>query len=156
MRTMSRSTPPASAGFGFQASTPADLDGPAGSGNYFMRHRDDEVHNIGTNAPTQDFLELWEFVPDFVTPGNSTFTQIADIGISEFDSDLCGLFSFNCFPQPGTVVTLDPLREVIMNRLQYRNFGAFETLVGNFVIDVDGTDHASVRWFELRQVGPGN
>ena len=33
---------------------------------------------------------------------------------------------------------LDPLREVIMWRLQYRNFGLYETLVGNFVTDVNG------------------
>jgi hypothetical protein len=48
-------------------------------------------------------------------------------------------------------VQLDPLREVIMWRLQYRNFGRHQTLVGNFVTDVDGTDHGGIRWFELRR-----
>jgi hypothetical protein len=40
-----------------------------------------------------------------------------------------------------------------MWRLQYRNFGSHETLVGNLVTDVDGTDHGGIRWFELRKTG---
>src|SRR5207245_10110393 len=29
------------------------------------------------------------------------------------------------------------------------------TLVGNFVVDVDGTDHGGIRWFELRRTELG-
>lgn len=154
-----RFTAPSLAGFGFQALTPSDLDGstppPAGSPNYFMRHRDDEVHNPGANNPSNDFLEIFEFHVDFATPANSSFTGPTQIPIAEFDSDLCGLVSFECFPQPSTGTTLDPLREVIMHRLQYRKFGTHESLVGNFVTDVDGTDHGGIRWFELRKTGSG-
>lgn len=154
-----RFTAPDLAGFGFQALIPSDVDGatppPVGSPNYFMRHRDDEVHNGGSNDPTQDFLEIWEYNVDFVTPANSTFSGPINIPIAEIDSDLCGLFSFNCFPQPDNITTLDPLREVIMWRLAYRNFGTHETLVGNLVTDVDGTDHGGIRWFELRKIGAG-
>ncbi|MEO1997947.1 MAG: pre-peptidase C-terminal domain-containing protein, partial [Planctomycetaceae bacterium] len=155
-RPIQRFTAPDLAGFGFQALTPADLDGaapPTGAAAIFMRHRDDEVHNVGTNDPSQDFLEIWEFDTDFDTPANSSFTQILDLPVAEFDSDLNGLFAFEAFPQPGTATLLDPLREVIMWRLQYRNFGTHETLVGNLVTDVDGTDHGGVRWFELRRTG---
>lgn len=158
--TFQRFTAPALAGFPFQALTPSDLDGPAappaGSRNYFMRHRDDEVHNVGANDPTRDFLEIWEFHVDFSTPANSTFTGPTNIAVSEFSSDLCGLTSFFCFPQPGTATTLDPLREVIMWRLQYQNLGTHETLVGNFVTDVDGMDHGGIRWFELRKLPGGS
>jgi hypothetical protein len=154
--TSQRFTAPRLPGFGFQALIPSDLDGatppPAETPNYFMRHRDDEVHNF-INDPTQDFLEIWEFRVDFANPPNSTFTGPINIGISEFDSNLCGLFSFFCFPQPGTSQTLDPLREVIMWRLQYRNHGTHESLVGNFVTDVDGSDRGGIRWFELRRQG---
>jgi len=154
-----RFTVPRLAGFGFQALIPGDLDGantpPAGSPGYFMRHRDDEAHNPGSNNPAADFLEVWEFDVDFATPANSTFTGPLNITVSEFDSNLCGLSSFFCFPQPGTTQTLDPLREVVMWRLQYRNFGSHETLVGNLVTDVDGTDHGGIRWFELRKSGAG-
>ncbi len=122
-----------------------------------MRHRDDEVHNPGSNDPGADFLEIWEFAVDFATPANSTFTLAATISVTEFESELCGLSSFECVPQPGTGVELDPLREVVMWRLQYRNFGTHQTLVGTFVTDVDGgaADHHGMRWFELRRVGTG-
>lgn len=151
---------PALSGFGFQALLPSDQDGqlppPAGAPNYFMRHRDDEVHNPLGNDPLHDFLEIWEFHVDFSTPANSTLTGPIDIPITEFDSRLCGLTSFSCFPQPGLVSpNLDPLREVLMWRLQYRNFGTHETLVGNLVTDVDGNDHGGIRWFELRKQDPG-
>ncbi len=154
--TSQRFTAPDLSGFGFQTLTPGDLDGstlpPAGSPGYFMRHVDTEAHGPG-GFPTEDFLEVWAFDVDFVTPANSTFTQVANISVAEFDSELCGFFAFACFPQPGTTTTLDPLREVVMWRLVYRNFGAHEVLLGNLVTDVDGTDHGGVRWFELRKVG---
>ncbi|MCP4361422.1 MAG: hypothetical protein GY796_25710 [Chloroflexi bacterium] len=154
--TFQRVTAPSLSGFLFQALTPSDLDGytlpPAGSPNYIMRHRDDEVHNGSPNL-TEDYLEIWEFDVDWTTSGNSTFTKVADLPIAEIDSDLCGLTSFFCFPQQGSGTTLDPLREVIMWRLQYRNFGSHEALVGNLVTDVDGTDHGGIRWFELRKSG---
>ncbi len=156
--TAQRFTAPDLAAFPFQALIPADADGEtppaAGAPNPFMRHRDDEAHNP-PGTPGQDFLEIWEFHVDWVTPGNSTFTGPTNIAIAEIDSELCGFSSFFCFPQQGSGTTLDPLREVVMHRLQYRNFGSHETLVGNLVTDVDGTNHGGIRWFELRDTGSG-
>ncbi len=159
--TSQRFTAPDLPGFGFQAMTPADLDGPtppAGAPNYIMRHRDTESHGPG-GFPTEDFLEVWAFDVDWTTPANSTFTQVANVSVTEFDSDLCGLFSFYAVAMPGvpkcSTSALDPLREVIMFRLQYRNFGDHEALVGNLTTDVTGNDDAGVRWFELRKSGAG-
>jgi hypothetical protein len=119
-----------------------------------MRHRDTEAHGP-PGQPSTDILELWEFSVDWVEPADSILTGPINIAVTDFDSELCGYFSFNCIPQPSSSVLLDPLREVVMFRLQYRNLGSFETLVGNLVTDVDGTDHAGVRWFELRNSGAG-
>ncbi len=149
---------PALAGFGFQALTPADVDGdfpPAGSPNYIMRHRDDESHNGGSAIAGQDFLEVWELSIDFNNASNSSLTGPLNIAVAEFDSSLCGLTSFNCIRQPGTSTTLDPLREVVMFRLAYRNFGSYEVLLGNLAIDVSGSDDSGIRWFELRKSGGG-
>lgn len=154
--TLQRFTAGMLTGFGFQALTPSDLEGPeppAGAPNYLLRHRDDEAHNHGSNDTSQDFLDLFEFHVDWANPANSTFSGPVGVPIAEIDSDLNGLSSFSCFPQKGSTIRLDPLREVIMNRLQYRNFGTHETLVGSFVTDVDGTDHGGIRWFELRKSG---
>ncbi len=142
----------------FQRMTATSLGPPpVGSPNFFMRHRDDEVHSPGLNDPVQDFLEIWEYHVDFAAPANTTFALAATIAVSEFESELCGLSSFECFPQPGTATLLDPIREVMMWRLQYRNFTTHQTLIGTFVTDVDGgsADHGGLRWFELRKTGSG-
>ena len=157
--SMQRFTAPALAGFGFQALTPGDLDGatlpPSGGPAWIVRHRDDEIHNIGSNDPLRDFIEIWALQVDFAVPANSTFTGPTNIAVAEFDSTLCGQFSFSCFQQPGTGVRLDPLREVVMWRLQQRRFGNIDVLVGNFVTDVNGLNQGGIRWFQLIRSGAG-
>ncbi len=144
-------------GFGFEALTPADPDGtpaPAGDPAIVARHRDTEAHGPA-GLPTIDHLELWEFDIDFDTPTNTSITGPQVIEIAEFSSNLCGFSTFSCLNQPGGS-DLDSLREVLMNRLQYRNFGTHETLVGNMVTNTgtgNGADDAGVRWFELRKTG---
>ena len=94
---------------------------------------------------------------DWATPGNTTFAKVADVPVAEFNSDICGLSSFSAVAMPGVAKcagsSLDPLREVLMFRVQYRNFGSHEVLVGNLATDVTGNDDVGVRWFELRKSG---
>jgi hypothetical protein len=141
--------------FLFATIAPADHDGttapPPGEPGIFMRHYDDEAHDPGANDPLNDFLQIWEFGVDWVMPGNSAITGPIEIEITEINSDLCGFSDFDCFPQPGTDVLLDPVREVVMNMPKYRNFGSHESIVGNLTTDVDDGDHGGVRWFELRR-----
>ncbi len=159
--TSQRFTAPSLAGFGFQALTPVDLDGmtppPAGAPGLVMRHVDTEAHSV-PGYPANDILEIWAFSVNWTTPASSTFTKIADILTAEFDSTLCGLTAFYCMGMPGVAQgatsSLDPLREVIMHRLGYRNFGTHQALVGNFVTDIGG-NFGGIRWFELRKVGAG-
>jgi len=142
------------AGFGFQSSTPADHDGalppPEGAPGIVMRHLDDEIHNTPITFPDNDFLELYEIEVSF-TRGTLALSPTIRIPIADFDSNICGTNFEGCIPQPGSSPKLDPLREVIMWRLSYRNQGSHEALVGNFTVDVDGNDTAGIRWFELRR-----
>ncbi len=158
--TLQRLSIPNLAGFGFQMSQPADLSGdtppPPGTPGLFMRHRDDEAHNAGTNNPTADFLELYRFRVDWTTPANSAITGPQTFTIAEFSSNLNGLTAFQAFPQPSAQ-RLDPLRETVMHRLAYRRIGETQYLVGNLVTDlfngagsVYPDDTGAVRWFELR------
>jgi hypothetical protein len=146
---------PRMSGFGFQATTPADVDGStlpdAASSPVILRHRDDERVGGGTPDNTQDWLDYWNLNINFTNPTSSTMTGPVSIGVAEFDSDLCGLVSFNCFPQPGTTTTLDPLREVLMYRIQYRRFAGYESMVMNWVTDVNGSNLGGIRWTELRK-----
>ena len=130
---------------------PSDLDGhtppPADAPNYFVEANADEWET-GLN----DELLIYEFDVDWATPGNSTFTQITTLPTAPFDGSMCG-FARECIPQPGTSQRLDAIADRLMYRLQYRNFGEYETLVSNLTVDAGGTDHAGVRWFELRKTG---
>jgi len=137
---------------GFQAGTPVNLDGmtlpPAGSPAMIMRMADD-----GWTGVTQDRLEIFELTLDFATPANSSLTGPINLPTQPFDTELNGFTSFSAIAQPGSTIELDPLREVLMNKIIYRNFGTHESLVCNHVTDVTGNDDAGVRWYELRRTG---
>jgi hypothetical protein len=117
-----------------------------------MRHRDTEL--FGGPPATGDWLEMWSFDVDWDTPANTTLTQEPGIDVTDFNSDLCRPVT-GCFPQPGSDIKIDSIHDIIMWRLQYYNHGDHETLMGNFTVDVDGTHHGGVRWFELQRSGGG-
>ncbi len=124
---------------------PSDLDGvapPSGSPNYFVR----------INISNQE-LELWEFEVDWTNTSNSTFTQMATLSVSSFDSDLCTSFREACISQPNTSRQLEAISDRLMHRLQYRNFGSYEVLMANHTVDADGNGKAGIRWYELRKTG---
>ena len=139
----------------FGGMLPSDLDGPpppAGTPNFFAEWDD----STWLGDPT-DTLRVWEFHVDWTNPANSTFGVAGQpnyiIPTADVDPDMCG-FARNCIPQPGGSA-LDAIADRLMYRLQYRNFGDHQTLVGNKTVDADGTDHAGVYWFELRDIGTG-
>ncbi|MCB9168835.1 MAG: hypothetical protein H6597_03415 [Flavobacteriales bacterium] len=150
--TFQRFSVPSYGSIGFQATTPVTFDGgtapPTGAPGMFMRMADD-----GWSGATADQLEMWTMDIDFSTPGNSVVNGPTTIPTAAFDSDLCGYTTLNCIPQPGTSTKLDPIREVLMNRIQYRNFGSHEAIVCDHSVDVTGSDRAGVRWYELRRTG---
>jgi len=130
---------------------PASVDGatpPAPNApGILYRHVDDAV------GGGVDRVELFEFLPDFVTPANSTVTGPSAINVAPFGS-LCG-FSFSCVFQPGTAQRLDSVTEWVMWRLAYRNFGTHEAMVVNNAVDAGGGTRPGVRWYELRRTPPG-
>ena len=131
---------------------PSDLDGtalpPTGAPNYFSQVDD----NAWGYSPDQ--LQIWKFSVNWTSPSLSTFTHMANLTTAAFDSNLCG-YSRNCIPQPDTTVKVDTLSDRLMFRLQYRNFGTHQTLVTNQSVDVNGSDRAGIRWYELRNTGDG-
>ncbi|MFM9950723.1 MAG: T9SS type A sorting domain-containing protein [Saprospiraceae bacterium] len=153
--TMQRFTTPNYPTIGFQSTTPVGLEGatppPAGAPAMFMRMADD----AWSAAIPNDRLEIYELDIDFATPANSVFSGPTFLPTAPFDTELNGFLAFSCFAQPGSAIRLDPLREVLMYQIQYRNFGTHESMVCNHVTDVDGTDRGGVRWYELRRTGGG-
>lgn len=137
---------------GFQAATPVSLNGttlpPSGAPAMVMRMRDDAWTGVSTDA-----LEIWNVNINWANSALSTFTQNIVLPIAAYESELCGYTSFSCIDQPGSNTNLDPLREVLMNRIHYRNFGTHESIVCCHVADVNGADRAGIRWYELRRTG---
>ena len=133
---------------------PADLDGttppPPGSAGLFLVLRN---LNLGDAF---DGLEVWEARPTWTPPPGLptfSFTLAATLPVERFDSALCSANANirNCIPQPGSAFGLDALPGQLMHRLAYRNIAGIESLVVNHVVDVSGSDHAGIRWYELRR-----
>jgi hypothetical protein len=126
----------------------ADLDGPlppAGSPGCFLSVNDDP-------ANANDHLELFTLQTDWANPANSVLTGPQSIPVAVFDGNMCN-GSASCLPQAGTSSRLDALSRYLMQRLQYRNFGTYQVLMANHTVDVDVTNHAGIRWYELRTTG---
>ncbi|MDJ0841572.1 MAG: hypothetical protein QNK37_34005 [Acidobacteriota bacterium] len=141
-------------GFSAQAATPATLKGatlpPEGSAGLFIRHRDDELHTPMTADGANDFLDLLELTLDFENP-DTPMLSTTSIPVSEFDSGICFAQPLLCFNQPDGFTRVDVIHANVLSPLVYRNFGAYETLLGNFTVDADGSDTGGIRWFELRR-----
>lgn len=139
----------------FGGQLPSDLDGtapPVGAPNVFL-----EADDNSFGFPT-DRLNGWNFHVDWANPAGSTFGNSGQpsftLDTAPFDTNLCG-YARSCIPQPGTTQGLDAISDRLMYRLQYRNFGDHQAMVVNHTVDVDGTDHAGVRWYELRSTNGG-
>ena len=104
---------------------------PAGSPNYFVA--------LGSNL-----LRLWKFHVDWANPGNSTFAGPTNISVASFSSP-------GDIPQPSPGEMVDSLGDRLMFQLQYRNFGAHESLWVNHTVVSGGV--TGVRWYELRSPG---
>ncbi len=118
---------------------PSDCDGPfppVGSPNYFLGTYDG--FGFGNNN-----LDIYQFHTDWVTPSNSTFTGPLLLPTPSFSIP-------DDIPQLGTTQTLDNLADRPMNRLQYRNFGTYQTMVVCQTVNA-GSGRAGMRWWELQK-----
>ncbi len=156
---------PKLAGYGFQILTPVTFYGstaaPAGRKQILARHNDDEAHAGASANGTQDFIDLYELTVDWTTPANSGIATLPSVAITEFNSWFRNYSTFATVPQPGSTSLLDPIREVLLNQLTYRNFGTHESIAGTFATNQNAARtgtvvDSGVRWFELRRVGAGN
>ncbi len=137
----------------FQTMSPVDWDGaanppPVGSPQPILRMYDN-AWDGGV-----DKLEIWEIDIDWDDSNNTTVTGPIDLFTEAFDSDVCNGTIFNCLSQSNGS-TLSASMQTLMHRVNYRNFGTHESIVLNHVVDVDGNNHAGVKWYELRKYTGG-
>jgi hypothetical protein len=131
---------------GFMCVPPVDNDGayaPSGSPGLFITINDDAI------AGGSDQLWIYELAVNWTTPSSSTFNRVQQLAVPAFDSNFGA--NWDNIKQPGTTRELDAIPQVIMNAPQYRNFGTYQTLVCCHTVDVNATDRAGIRWYELRK-----
>ncbi|MCB0805356.1 MAG: PKD domain-containing protein [Bacteroidales bacterium] len=101
-----------------------------------------------------DHLKIWSVNVNWSSPGSSSISGPQIINTTPFD----GLFdsgSFSNLPQPSGS-DIDALQATIMYMAQYRRFATHNSVVFNFVVDLDGSDdYSGIRWYELRQASDG-
>ncbi len=150
---------------------PADIDGymppPAGTPAMFFEFQAGEYGEAGG-----DGLLSWEFVPNYTTPGSSTFTVKPHLPVAAFDprdvSDFVSTRAVMEQPQPATLTTqsLDSVGGRNMFRVGYRNLGTVAAPVNSYVMNwnvnvsgvtpnTQGTHQSGVRWEELRRSAAG-
>jgi subtilisin-like proprotein convertase family protein len=121
----------------------------------------------------RDGMRIFDFHADFAVPANSTFIERPEsaavpgggILVLAFDPTSPGFpaFSRDAVPQPApaspTTARLDAISDRLMHRMQYINFGTYESLVISHTVNV-GTDNtlanyrAGVRYYQFRKA-PG-
>ena len=134
---------------------PSNFDGPpppAGTPNYLVYMNDDAWTFKGSSYP-YDQLRVLECHVDWTTTTNSTLTGPTILNTNSFNSQFLGAGRSNIV-QPGTTRGLDAVSDRILYRLQYRNFGTYQTLVTDHSVNV-ATNQAGIRWYELRNSGSG-
>lgn len=131
---------------GFNANGPT----PPPAGNAPIIYMQDD----SWSGVTADHLKIWNINVNWTTPSLSTISSPQVINTTPFD----GLFdagSFSNLPQPSGS-DIDALQATIMYMAQYRRFSTYNSVVFNFVVDLNGADNlAGIRWYELRQPSAG-
>ncbi|SDS27334.1 T9SS type A sorting domain-containing protein [Gramella sp. MAR_2010_147] len=102
----------------------------------------------------QDHLKLWLINVNWNNIASSTIEESQELtnGVSPFTATFDG-GGFQNLAQPGDTPDIDALQGAMMYMTQYRRFGTHNSVVMNFVVDVEpsAAKHAGIRWYELRQ-----
>ncbi len=119
---------------------------PVGASHSIIYLQDDSWSGV-----SNDHLKVWTTDVNWANPASSTISQPQEISTTPFDSVFDG-GSFQNLDEPGNGPDIDALQATMMYMTQYRRFATHNSMVLNFVVDLDGTDSlAGIRWYELRQ-----
>lgn len=141
---------------------------------FFIEQTDDNMHSVmlppdidGANVPPvgspipfvsanlflpPDFaLKTWKLQLNWTNPNSSSFLLDQLIPITPFNVFNCS--NYYCIPQPGTNISVDTMYGALNGqRMPYRNFGCYESLLVSFVVELPN-GFAAPRWFEIRRIG---
>lgn len=131
----------------------ADLDGtrlpPAGAPEIVMAAGGTQLHGRFED----DGIYVYRYHVDWDDPSATRLTGPEKIDVAPYHY-LCNGQLSRCVPQPGTDVRLDSQGDKLMQRLAWRNFGRYQSIVA--VHSVDTRAGGGVRWYEFRVDRGGN
>ena len=123
---------------------------PSNVKHQIMYFQDDSWSGV-----SQDHVKIWETTVDWNNTSNSSITLKQQLNTSAFDAVFNG-GSFQNLSEPGGGRKIDAIQATMMFMTNYRRFGTHNSVVFNFVVDVNGNDGlAGIRWYELRQTADG-
>ncbi len=136
--------------WGIEVATPADWDGnnppPADALPMVLRMVDD-----AWGVYPEDLIEIWSMEVDWDNPNNSQLIGPVLVTPQPFDTNPCEYEGSLYTCVPGTGDAIEGLPGIATYRVQYRNFGSYQTLLFNFIADVSGNNDSGIRWMELRK-----
>lgn len=139
----------------FFVATPVDWSGstapPADRDPMILRLNDD-----AWGASANDQIDIFSIDIDWDNEDN-TQTSMTSVVSAGFDTGACSASGggFACVPQMGGS-GIDGLPETIMNQPHYRNFGTYESMILNFLVNANTQAEiiGGIRWMEFRRL-PG-
>lgn len=145
-------TAPGASNSGFRCVLPADADGdlpPAGTPCYFFNLEDDAWSGVAT-----DRIKVYEMNVDWTTTSNTTVLLSRTLNTAAFDTDFGS--GYDNISQPNTTQKLDGIPDVLYFRAQHTRWVGYNSVVLCHLTDVNGSDRAGIRWYELRDANDGN
>ena len=119
---------------------------PSGTPEYLFYFQDD-----GWGGVSQDHIKIWELSIDWNNTNNSAVSNPQQLNVSAFDSQFQS--NWDDISQPNSSQKLDAVPGAFMYMAQYREINGYGAVVLNHTVDVNGSDHAGIRWYELRKSG---
>lgn len=139
--------PSMSTAYGFKSVLPADADGalpPYGTPMYMFYFQDDSWNNV-----TTDMIKILKMQVNWTTPASSSITVHQTLYPTAFNSVFTN--TWDDITQKNSTQKLDAIASVFNYRAQYMRWSGFNSVVLCNAVDVNGSNKAGIRWYELRQ-----
>lgn len=137
----------------FNSIAPAYAEGPTepdiNAPCYFFAVQDDSYAGVSF-----DHIKVFKAEINWDAPITSKVKIHQSLKTAAFNTIFTD--SWNDIRQKGTTQRLDAVTGIFMYRAQYRRFEGYNTMVLCHTVDVDNTNRAGVRWYELRDANDGN
>lgn len=136
----------------FNSVAPAYAEGPtepdADEPGYFFAVQDDSWSGV-----TTDHIKILKATINWASPGASSVVTHQTLNTAAFNSVFTN--TWDDIAQQGTSQKLDAVTGIFMYRAQYRRFDGYNVVMLCHTVDVDNTNRAGVRWYELRENNDG-